>query len=108
VPPSDPQETRCDAFPNKESPACQCPGVTLASIEAHPHQLQSALTNNGLRRQDRVATMHLGTSDNSFPPAFGALKACILSRYIKSYRHLPRTSAWESQPGRPSESEGGD
>jgi len=81
-------------------------GVTLARVKAHPRPLQSALINDALRRQDREA-VYMGTSVNSLPSAFGALKACVLSGSIESCRHLPRTSAWESQPGRPGESEGG-
>ena len=82
------------------------PGVTLASIQAHAHPLQSALTNGGPHGRGRRA-VHPGTLVSPFSSAFGALEAYILSRHYEAV-DTPRSSAWESQPGRPCESEGGD
>jgi acyl-CoA synthetase (AMP-forming)/AMP-acid ligase II len=99
-------ETCSNAFPNKEALACQGRGLTLGRIEAPANSLRSALTNDGLRPQDGVAVC-LGNSVDSVVSAFGALKAFMVSQYIESCRYLPKTSTWENQRGRPSESEGG-
>ena len=101
-------EMRSNAFPNKEALACQGQRVAWGSIEAHANSLRSALINDGLRKQDSAA-VYLGSSVDSVVSVFGALKAFVVSQYIdiESCRHLPKTSAWESQQEKPSESEGG-
>jgi acyl-CoA synthetase (AMP-forming)/AMP-acid ligase II len=100
------RETCSNAFPNKKALACQGQRVTLGSIEAHGNSLRSPLTNDGLRQQDRVA-VYLGNSVHAVVSVFGALKAFMVSQYIESSRDLPKTSDWESQQEKPSESEGG-
>jgi acyl-CoA synthetase (AMP-forming)/AMP-acid ligase II len=99
-------ETCSNAFLNKEALACQGQRLTLGSIEAHANSLRSPLINDGLRKQDRVAVC-LGNSVHSVVSVFGALKAFMVSQYIESSRDLPKTSTWENQRERPSESEGG-
>ena len=96
-------ETRGNAFPNQEALACQGRRLTLGSIEAHANSPRSALINDGLRQQDGVA-VYLG---NSVVSAFGALKAFVVVRHIECCLGLPKTSTWENQRERPSESEGG-
>ena len=99
-------ETCSNAFPNKEALACQGQNLTPCSIEAHANSLPSALTNDGLGKQGRVAVC-LGNSVDTVVSAFGALKAFMVSQHIESCRDLPKTSTWENQRERPSESEGG-
>jgi len=94
------------ALPNKEALTCQGQRLTPGSIEAHANSLPSALTNDGLGKQDRVAVC-LGNSVDTVVSAFGALKAFMISQHIESCRYLPETSTWENQRERPSESEGG-
>ena len=96
-------ETCSNAFPSKEALTCQGQRLTLGSIEAHANSPRSALINDGLRQQDRVA-VYLG---NSVVSAFGALKAFMVSQYIDSCRDLPNTSTWGNQRERPGRSEGG-
>jgi acyl-CoA synthetase (AMP-forming)/AMP-acid ligase II len=99
-------ETCSKAFPNKEALACQCQKGTLGSIKAHANSLWDALANDGLLKQDRVA-VYVGNSVDSVVLVFGALKAFMVYQYIESCRDLPKTSTWENQRERPSESEGG-
>jgi acyl-CoA synthetase (AMP-forming)/AMP-acid ligase II len=99
-------ETCSKAFPNKWALACQGGRVTLGSIKAHANSPRSASINDGLRKQDGLA-VYLGNSVHSVVSMFGALKAFVVSRYIESCRDLPKTSTWENQRERPSESEGG-
>ena len=87
------RETCSNAFPNKGALACQGQRLTLGSIEAHVNSLWSALINDGLRKQDRVA-VYLDNFVHSVVSVFGALKAFMVSHYIESRRDLPRTFAW--------------
>ena len=99
-------ETCSNAFPNKEALACQGQRLTPGSTEAHANSLPCALNNDGLGKQDRVAVC-LGNSVDSAVSTSGALKAFMVSQHIESCRDLPKTSTWENQRERPSESEGG-
>jgi acyl-CoA synthetase (AMP-forming)/AMP-acid ligase II len=91
-------ETCSNACPNQEALTCQGQILTPGSVQAHLNSLRSALINDGLRQQDRVA-VYLGNSVHSAVSVFGALKTFMVSQHSESCGNLPETSACESKDG---------